>query len=158
MKRCFWPVLLYLSCIQLNAYSQQQLPVAALTEKKTFTFIPEMVYPMSMRPRQATSGFMLRVSQDSLICYLPYFGQATGVDYGSGKSSTDFTTAKFDYITSKGKKGATIVTIRPQDNREVRAINITYYSGSDYANVVISFNRQQSISYRGRITGTGQKE
>lgn len=158
MKCFFLTLVLLLSGMQLQCYSRQQRPVAMQEGTKAFTFVPEMVYPLGMRPRQVTSGFLLRVSPDSLVCYLPYFGQATGIDYGSGRGSTDFSTTKFDHTTSKGKKGATIITLRPLDHKAVRTISITYYTGSDYAHVAITFNRQQSISYRGRITGAVSKE
>lgn len=155
MKPCFVLMALFLLLtVHPEIYSQQKVPVASTQQPKTFRFVPETVYPLGMRPRQVTAEFLLKVNPDTVLCYLPYFGQATSIDYGSRKSSTDFISVKFDYTESKGKKGATIIKIQPKDNRAVRTIDITCYPGSEYANVSIIFNQQQSIAYRGRIVIT----
>ncbi len=95
MKARFLTAVFLLLCLTIEGYGQQ---------KKTFQFIPETVYPLGMRSRQVTAEFLLKVSPDTVVCYLPYFGAATGVDYASRKSSTDFTSVQFDYTESKGKR------------------------------------------------------
>lgn len=156
MKRRFVIMVLFLLvAVPPETYSWQKVPAATAQQPGTFSFVPETVYPLGMRSRQVTAEFILKVNPDTVLCYLPYFGQATSIDYGSRKSSTDFVSVKFDYTERKGKKGATIMSIQPKDNRAVRTIEITCYPGSEYANVSIIFNQQQSIAYRGRIVRTG---
>ena len=115
-----------------------------------YLFIPQTVYPMSMRPRPVTTDFELRIQPDSVVCYLPYFGRAYSADYFSTKSTTDFISADFAYEEKKAGESSEI-TIRPRDNKDVRELKLIYYKGSGYADVHITFNRQQAIEYRGRL-------
>lgn len=118
---------------------------------KVYTFVPEMVYPLGGRPRQVNGDFILKIKADTLVCYLPYFGEATAIDYGSRKSSTDFSSLKFSYTEEKGNKGSMRTKIIPEDNKEVRSIALNWYADSVYADVIIIFNQRQTIRYRGRL-------
>jgi hypothetical protein len=152
MKRYFVLRVIVLMCAaQLQTYGWQGKDSGKILEGKVYTFVPETVYPLGMRPRQVTAEFALKIKADTIQCYLPYFGQATNIGYENQKSGTDFTSADFTYSESKGKKGAITLNILPHDNKDVREINVTYYNGSDFANVSMLFNQRQSISYRGRI-------
>jgi len=115
-----------------------------------YLFIPQTVYPMSMRPRPVTTDFELRIQPDSVVCYLPYFGRAYSADYFSRQSPTDFTSVDFAYEEKKTGERSEI-TIRPEDTRDIRELRLTYYDESVYADVHIILNRQQAIEYRGRL-------
>lgn len=144
-------VLLLLFAVQQESYGWQVKDSGKTLEGKVYTFVPETVYPLGMRPRQVTAEFELKIKADTIRCYLPYFGQATNIGYENQKSGTDFITTNFTYSESIGKKGAITLKLVPQDHKDVREITITYYKDSDFANVSMLFNQRQSISYRGRI-------
>lgn len=151
MKSHFVLTAMMLFTVQSQTYGWQGKDTAQTLEGKVYTFVPETVYPLGMRPRQVTAEFVLKIKADTIQCYLPYFGQATNIGYDNQKSGTDFTSVHFTYSESKGKKRAVTLKILPHDNKDVREIDITYYNGSDFANVSMLFNQRQSISYRGRI-------
>lgn len=120
-------------------------------EKATLVFIPQMVYPLGMAVRQVAAGFELRISQDTVNSYLPYFGRAYSTDYGSRDGGAEFISSSFSYTENTNTKGVHNIVIKPKDNKDVREIRITIY-GDGYAYVQLSFNQRRSIGYRGQIS------
>ena len=145
-------MLLLLIPFTLKAF---QNPSAKKQPKTTLIFVPQTVYPLGMAVRQATSGFELRISKDTINSYLPYFGRAYNADYDSRDGGAQFISSDFNYTESTNKKGERNITIKPKDNKDVREVRITIY-GDGYAYVQLTFNQRQSIRYRGQISG--QKE
>lgn len=128
-----------------------QNPSAKKLPKATLIFVPQTVYPLGMAARQATSGFELRISKDTINSYLPYFGRAYSADYGSRDGGAQFISSDFGYTESTNEKGERNIVIKPKDNKDVREVKITIYA-SGYAHVQLAFNQRQSIGYRGQIT------
>jgi hypothetical protein len=144
---CLWLLLLlpfFLNAFQNTTSKQRET-------KATLIFIPQIVYPTGMATRQATSGFELRISKDTVISYLPYFGRAYSTDYGSRDGGATFNSFDFSYTESTNKKRARNIVIKPKDNKDVREIRITIY-GDGYAYVQLNFNQRQGIGYRGQIS------
>ncbi len=149
--KTYWLLCLLVVAVQRPSFAQQR-PAA---QAKTYTFVPETVYPLGGRAMQVTAVFRLSITPDTVVAYLPYFGDARVTDYGNNKGPGDFTLVKFDYTEQKGKRGSTVLRILPKDNGDVRQIELTYYPGSVYADVNILFNKRQPIAYRGQLKITG---
>lgn len=145
--KTYWLLCLLLVAVQRPSFAQQD----AASPAKTYTFVPETVYPVGGRAIQVTPVFRLTITSDTVVAYLPYFGDARVADYGNNKGPGDFTLVKFDYTERKGKKGSTVLRILPKENGDVRRIELTYYPGSGYADVNLLFNKRQSIAYRGQL-------
>ncbi|PSK93447.1 DUF4251 domain-containing protein [Taibaiella chishuiensis] len=150
MKR-YWLLCLLL----LVSYTPSPARQAAVRPARTYTFVPETVFPMGSRPMRVTATFQLVITRDKVTSYLPYFGSADAPAYGNNNGPGDFTLLQFDYSEEPGKKGATIIRITPRDKGDVRRIEMTYFPGSAYADVSLIFNRRQSIRYRGQVTVSG---
>jgi hypothetical protein len=142
-----WLLLPLLIPFSLKAF---QNPSAKEQPKATLIFVPQTVYPLGMAVRQATSGFELRISKDTINSYLPYFGRAYNADYGSREVGAQFTSSNFSYTENTNKKGERNIVIRPKDNKDIQEVRITIYDDG-YAYVQLSFNQRQSIGYRGQI-------
>ena len=152
MKRQYkkvWLLLLLLIPFSLKAF--QSNGSVKEQPKVTLTFIPQTVYPLGIAVRQVTTGFELRISKDTVNCYLPYFGRAYSTDYGTRDGGAEMISSSFSYNENTNAKGARNIVIKPKDNKDVREIRLTIY-GDGYAYVQLTFNQRQSIGYSGQVT------
>ena len=139
--------------ISTTVFSQEKdgKVLKELVETKHFVFTAQTVLPLGGAMRQLTSEYDVKLSSDSLITYLPYFGRAYGPINPGDDGGIKFTSTKFDYKTKARKKGGWDIMITPKDNRDVRQLNFTI-SASGYASLQVSSNNRQSISYNGYIS------
>lgn len=117
---------------------------------KTFVFKAQSAWPLQGNTIQLTPGFDMKVKDDSINTYLPYYGRAYQAGYNNTGGGISFTSVKFDYkLKDNGKKGWELV-IKPTD---VKDINQLIYSvaTSGYATLQITSNSRQAISYYGII-------
>lgn len=118
---------------------------------KIYVFSAVTALPQRGNNVQLSPGFVLKITPDSLICYLPYYGRAYQASYGDNANAMNFTSVKFRTHESRTKKGVQTLTFSLEDNREVRTLYVTIL-GDGYASVSASFNQRQPISYRGQIS------
>jgi hypothetical protein len=102
--------------------------------------------------RQSTSEYDLRISGDSLVSYLPYFGRAYSAPAPGERGGFNFTSSKFDYVIVPRKKGWEI-NIKPKDVNDVREFALSV-SEKGYATLRALSNNRQPISYTGYIAAT----
>ncbi|MDB5060424.1 MAG: hypothetical protein JWP67_267 [Mucilaginibacter sp.] len=114
-------------------------------DAKNFTFQARYMYPMGGGQRYLNTDYDVRVTKDSLIVFLPYFGVAyAGAGYNSNEDNgIKFTSTKFDYQSQLKKNGTWYVVIKPQDSRTTNqlAFNISPNGSADLS--IISTNRQR---------------
>lgn len=114
-------------------------------DAKNFTFQARYMYPMGGGQRYLNTDYDVRVTKDSLIVFLPYFGVAyAGAGYNSNEDNgIKFTSTKFDYQSQLKKNGTWYVVIKPQDSRTTNqlAFNISPSGSADLS--IISTNRQR---------------
>ena len=102
----------------LNNVKAQNLTttqVDSLINSKHYTFKAERMNPQRGGQKYLTSEYFLRVSGDSLISALPYFGRAYTAPVNPEDAGYDFTSTNFDYNVSKGKKESYQITIHTKD-------------------------------------------
>ena len=138
--------------------------VKQLIQSKNYVFKAQYVYPLNNdviqllngqgagNPRYLNYGYDLQVKPDTIISYLPYFGEAYfNVGYNSSNDSgIKFTSTKFDYATTEKKKGNFLINIKPKDARYTNQLILTISSTGSASLSVISVNRQ-SITFTGYI-------
>ena len=116
---------------------------------KRFVFIPQTMTPLAGPSRAVTSDFELRLSGDSLISYLPYFGRAYApVELNS--SGLNFIRTDYTYSVSSDNNGWTI-RVDFDDQRSVRQMQL-FVSRSGYGTLQVLSNNRQPISYYGSIS------
>ncbi|HPE75566.1 MAG TPA: DUF4251 domain-containing protein [Draconibacterium sp.] len=169
MKNLFVICILILSVITINAQekkskkeikaekkARQREEVKNIVDSKTFVFKASNANPMRGRTVNLTSEYDVKVTQDSIFSYLPYFGVAYSVNYGGTDSpmifknafeSCDFETTKNGYLVK--------VSVKNENDRLDYSFHISV-TGSTSLNVS-SLNRQ-SISYNGNIEKIKEKE
>src|SRR3954453_6994191 len=88
--------------------------IQELINSKRYTFLAQYAQPMSGKQRTLTSEYTLTVHNDSLISYLPYFGQAYTAPMNPSDAGIEFTSTNFDYAVTPTKKGNYDITIKPK--------------------------------------------
>lgn len=132
------------------AQDQPKTDIKNLIESKKYIFKAQTVTPAAGRTRQLNSEYTVKVSGDSVIADLPYFGRAYSAPIGT-TGGINFTSSSFDYKALVDKKQRWQITIKPKDMNEVQELSFTVFENGNADLRVISTNRQ-TIMFRGYIT------
>lgn len=158
-----------LSIVLFSAKAQtDKATTEKIVNEKRFTFVATTAQPLnsvdinrvlsSMQGNVQNAGninltslYDVKITPDSVISYLPYYGRAFSAPYNSNEDSGyRFTSTKFDYNTEKGKKRGWRITVNTKDTKDNPRMSFTV-TESGYATLsIISMNKQQ-ISYSGYL-------
>ena len=120
---------IYRTCFALLQTSLHAQPdkstVKTIVESKQFIFHAQTALPSSGRSRQLTTEYDLRIFPDSLVSNLPFYGRAYSVPYGSSDGGFHFTSTKFEYAATPGKKKGWDITIKPKDVTDFREFSLS---------------------------------
>jgi hypothetical protein len=147
-------LLLTVMCSSLqNTGSQQESDgdaVAELLKTRRYQFTPTTAQTQLGRSIPVT-GYRFQVRQDTLICYLPYYGVAHTPQIARGQGPLDFTSAELRYSSEAGKKGNTEIRIEPQSKFiDAQQFDLSV-SSTGYATLRVRFNDRQPISFYGQV-------
>jgi hypothetical protein len=132
--------------------------VQTMVDSKNYVFEVQSVTPTSGRTRQLTPYYSLKISGDTLVSQLPYFGRAYVAPIDPTQGGFNFTTTSFIYTVNNRKKGGWDVDIKPNDsNIDVREMALTIFENGS-ANLIITSNNRQPISYYGYIRQTTDRD
>jgi hypothetical protein len=125
--------------------------IEKMISSHNYVFKAQTVLPTGAVPnRQLTSEYDLRVSKDTVISYLPYFGRAYTAPMDPAKGGIQFTSTNFEYKETKRKKGGWDILIKPHDTQDASQLllNITE---TGYASLQVIGNNRQPISFSGYV-------
>jgi hypothetical protein len=134
----------------LNAQDKSST-VKSIVDAKQFIFHAQTALPSSGASRQLTSDYDLKVSNSSVVSYLPFFGRAYSLPYGASDGGFNFTSTNFDYSVKNRKKGGWDITIKPKDVADFREFSLTI-SENGYGTLQALTNNRQPISFTGYVT------
>src|SRR4029079_8253667 len=97
--------------------ARQEQEIKNLIDSQKYVLKAQMVYPLGGRSRNLTSDYDLRVTKESVVSYLPYFGRAYSATPGSSSGGIEFTSKEFEYAVTAGKKGEWEILIKPKDTQ-----------------------------------------
>lgn len=148
--KCF--LLFFIAVFSLSSVFAQNdsSSIKNALQSKSFVFVARTVTPMRGGLRQLTSYYDLKVSKDSLISYLPYFGRAYTAPLDPSRAGLHFTSTDFSYEINERKKGGWNIIIKPNDNTDVRELTLTVFKDGNSTLQVLSNNRE-AISFNGNI-------
>jgi hypothetical protein len=160
-------LLFFVAFCTFNASAQQTAKQIKQQEKATritnkindrkYTFIAEYVQPLGGIQRYLTSDYDLRVTKDSVIAFLPYFGRVyMDVPYNSTDDGIKFTSTKFDYKIEPKKKGGWIITIKLNDVRRTSQLILEAFPGGS-ATLQATSNSRDAITFLGYIKDDKEK-
>lgn len=134
----------------LEIKKEQIFSVKDQVINKDFTFNARYALPARSQMRYLAYNYSLRIAHDSLIVYLPYFGQSYVAPMDPANLAIDFTTTDFYYKVDSLKKGEWNITIRPKDQQTVELFILTAYeNGKAYLNVTCT--NRDPISFNGSL-------
>jgi hypothetical protein len=100
--------------------------------------------------KQLTSEYTLKITPDTIISNLPYFGEVTQPLATPSDGGIKFTSTDFDYKIENRKKGGWEISILIKDVRYNPRIDFTIFENGS-ASVRVNSNDRQPISYEGEI-------
>lgn len=131
-------------------FSQNEAEVKRMVESNQYIFVAQYAIPMSGRIRNLTPEYDLTVSKDSLIAYLPYFGRAYQAPIDPSQGGIKFTSTKFDYNSSKAKKGGWDISMTTKDQSDNNRLTL-HISVNGTATLQAFSTFKQSITFTGYI-------
>lgn len=126
-------------------------------DSQQYIFNAQYATPMSGQQKYLTGDYVLKVSKDTIVCYLPYFGRAYTATAYNADGGLKFTTTNFDYKISNKKKNRWDIIITPKDGQDVQTLDLTIFSNGN-ADLRVNSNNRQSISFSGYITQNKLKQ
>ena len=93
-----------------------------------FVFTAQTASPQSGRLIQLTSPFDIKLVGDSIISYLPFYGQAYVAPISTDDASLEFTSTDFTYNTEQKDIGKWEITIRTKNLRDNHKLFFTIFN------------------------------
>lgn len=126
--------------------------VKTLIDSQNYVFLVQIAQPLRGPTRHMTTDdYTLQITKDKVVSDLPYFGRAYTAPMDPTQSVLQFTSGKFSYTLTPGKKDGWIVLIKPMDHREIQQMQLTISSDGYSSLQVMSVNRDP-ISFYGIVT------
>lgn len=162
MKNIFGIISLFLiisliGCKTKELSPEQQIKAKEYADKiesHNFTFNARSAQPMSGRSINLNYNYYLKVSKDTIIANLPYYGRSYVAPINPRDISIDFTSTNFLYNQEKKENGTYEIKIVPKDitNRENESISLLLkISPSGYATLNAILTNKQGISFYGTV-------
>src|SRR5688572_10874501 len=108
---------------------EKEVVTEEMIASKNFVFKAQAAQPLGGRTIQLTSDFDLRVSKDTLVSHLPYFGRAFVAPINPSEGGIRFTSTSFEYRVKERRKGGWEITLLPKDVRDVRQLFLNVSKG-----------------------------
>jgi hypothetical protein len=154
-------VFIAVSFFMTSVYAQQttkQIKQAAKAahikksvETRNYTFIANYAIPMRGGQRYLTDEYDLRVVQDSVIAWLPYFGRVyMDPPMNPNDAGIKFTSTKFDYAATSKKKGGWEILITPKNEKYTSKLRLTVFTDGT-ASLLVSSNYRDQITFTGYV-------
>jgi hypothetical protein len=121
-----------------------------LVDSRNYTFRAQTAMPQTGQVRNLTSIYDLKITANSIVSDLPYFGRAYApVDPNEG--GIVFSSKDFTYTSKPKKKGGWEIAIKPNDIKtDVRQMWLTI-SADGYATLRVIGNNRNPITFNGQI-------
>lgn len=116
-------------------------------DSKDYRISVNQMHPMRGNSRTLTSDYFLKIRNDSVFSYLPYFGVAYSVPYGGGKGLI-FNVPVNDYKTERLKKDKVRITFKASNEEDRYQYTLTIFSNGS-STINIQPTNKQSISFTG---------
>ncbi len=137
--------------------TDKEVLIKNLLDSQRFTFVPQSMSPLRGGFRNITSYYDVKISKDTMRCYLPYFGQAFTASIGSTTGPMDFVSHNIEYALSPAKKHGWNIAIKPKDKPEIQQFLFTVYDNGT-ATLNVTSTSRDAISYSGFITKNNSKK
>lgn len=154
-------LLISICCLSVQAQTSKADKKAAkladlkrIIDGKNFVFKVNQAMPLSGQMINLTSSFYdLKLANDSLTAFLPYFGVSYSAPIDPTQGGIKFTTTKFEQKITQKKNGNIVVDLKPiglgiRPPSDVAYMVLTTSPGG-YASLQVILVNRQSISFTG---------
>lgn len=160
MKRCIFSMAVaLLALVMLNgcataeeraarAAEQAAKVKVALTERHYKIGVDHM-YPMKGPSKNVSYGYSVEVRNDSLISYLPYFGQVFSVPYGGGKG-LNFSERIGNYRETQVKSNMRRIEIDVKNDEDTYLYTLEIFDNGS-TSIDVQARQRDHISYSGSM-------
>jgi len=150
----FFGLIFQTACGTAQSAAEKKAKAAEIGQKINdfeFTFKATYAYPTGYRSIYLSPYYYLKVSKDTLVAYLPYYGRAYTAPMDPAEGGIKFTSTDFEYEVNKGKReGNWQVRIKTHDtDREIVLYVDIWENGS--ARLDVTDPNRQAISFQGNI-------
>lgn len=153
----FFSILMLTACSVSNSTAGQKAQkryekkqaIGEMTRNGNFTVEVNQMLPLRGRPRVLSSLHYVKLSNDTLYSYLPYYGRAFSVPYGGGKG-LNFTNVIEKYDRLQTKKNVTRVDIHVRNEEDSYKYSIDIHDNGNCELTVWSRARD-IISFYGHM-------
>jgi hypothetical protein len=129
----------------------KEMAVKGKINGQRYTFLANYMLPQRGSGKSLTDNYDLRVTKDSVIAFLPYYGRAYyDVPYGGADGGIKFTSTKFSYEVKDKKKGGWEITIKPNDVKNTNRLLLNI-STDGYASLSVTSSNRDFITFDGYI-------
>ncbi|TBO44954.1 DUF4251 domain-containing protein [Pedobacter kyonggii] len=153
--------------VQLFAQTNKETTLKIVADKN-YTFVANTALPMSnndinrvlaMMPGSQGGGsinltgsqYDVKVTKDSIVAYLPYYGRSFSAPMDPTQGGIKFTSKDFTYTESKNKKGSYTIQINTKDVKRENYRFTINISTSGYASLTASSMNKQPIIFNGYL-------
>jgi hypothetical protein len=132
--------------------AQIEQAVKNLIESKEFVFVVRNANPEEGPSIALTSDYDIKITSDSAYSFLPYFGEAYTINYGSADGGIKFENIVYNYEVNFNEKTRFFeIQFDVIEKAETYKIYLNI-SSSGYGNLKIISNARQMISYDGILS------
>ena len=124
--------------------------VEEMINNHSFIFVADRMNPLRGRSYILTSSYDVRVNNDSLVSFLPYFGRAYSAPIDPTNVVTQFTSLNLTYEIKPEKNNQWRVTLTPKDAPSIQELSFTIFDNGNASLSVSSTSRDQ-IRFDGYI-------
>jgi hypothetical protein len=133
------------------ASSANNEAIVQAVQNDQWVFTPSYAMPQGSRSRNITGSYFVTCTKDKIVFSLPYFGKLYSPSGAiNSQSPLDFTSNKFSLQKDKNKKGAGVITVKPEDNNEVQSAIFTFFDNGS-ATLNVTFTNRSPISFNGTV-------
>jgi hypothetical protein len=160
--------------VQLFAQTNKETTIKIVADKN-YTFVANTAMPMSnndinkvlaMMPGSqggssinlTGSQYDVKVTKDSIVAYLPYFGRSFSAPMDPTQGGIKFTSKDFTYTESKNKKGSYTIQINTKDVKRENYRFTINISTNGYASLTASSVNKQPIIFNGYLDEPKKKD
>lgn len=150
-------MIIFIGCKTKELTAEQQVKAEEYAEKienRHFVFEANRAQPMSGKSINLTSSYYLKVTQDTIVANLPYYGRSYSAPTDPTDIGINFTSTDFLYSSNKKDNGTYEIKIEPKDIANRQNQGLTFFlniSSNGYASLSTSGTNRQSISFNGTV-------
>lgn len=128
--------------------TEKAVAVKNLIDSQNFVFVAQYAIPFRGTAKYLTSPYDVRISKDTVVSYLPFFGRATSIT-DPQNFGFEFTSTTNTYIVKPIKKGWEI-SFKPNKQMDIMQYYFTIFDNGTASLRITSMNRDP-ISFQGFI-------